>query len=78
MNDSDRSKVAEGVQQNYKWFYHLIKSSAAGGHAAFAKLWTFKTSVRAELTMQWYAENERNLRAALGIQPTPVAHANGK
>ena len=45
MNDSDRMKVAEGVQQNYKWFYHLIKTSAASGHAAFAKLWTFKTSV---------------------------------
>jgi thiamine kinase-like enzyme len=67
MNDSDRVKVAEGVQQNYKWFYDLIKSSAASGHPGFTKLWTSKTSVRAELTTQWYAENERNLRAALGI-----------
>ena len=68
MNDSDRLKVAEGVQQNYLWFYHLIKSNAASGNAAFAKLWTFKTMPRAELAMQWHAENKRNLRAALGVQ----------
>jgi len=78
MNDSDRVKVAEGIQQNYEWFYHLIKSSAASGHAAFAQLWTFKTSVRAELTMQWYAENERNLRTALGIQPASATHGDGE
>ena len=51
MNDSDRLKVAEGVGQNYKWFYHLIKTNAASGHAAFAELWSVKTRPRAELTM---------------------------
>src|SRR5687768_11509004 len=69
MNDSDRLKVAEGVEQNYMWFYHLIKSNAASGHAAFAELWTFKTMPRAQLTIQWHAENKLNLRTALGIQP---------
>lgn len=78
MNDSDRLKVAEGVQQNYKWFYNLIKSSAASGHAAFAKHWTVKTREQAELTRHWHAENQPNLRAALGIQPAAVAHGDGE
>lgn len=33
------------------WFYRLIRSGAAHGHAAFTKLWTRKTMPRAELTM---------------------------
>ena len=78
MNDSDRLKVADGVQENYMWFYRLIKSNAASGHAAFAKLWTFKTMPRAELTMQWHAENKANLRAALGIEPASAAHGDGE
>jgi len=67
MSDSDRRKVADGVRQNYVWFHDLIRNRAASGHAGFTKLWTSKTSVRAELTVQWYAENEQNLRTALGI-----------
>jgi hypothetical protein len=67
MNGSERLKVVEGVQQNYLWFYHLIKSAAADKHAAFAKLWTSKTMPRATTTMRWYSENKSNLRAALGI-----------
>jgi hypothetical protein len=74
MNDSDRLKVAEGVQQNYKWFYDLIKSSATSGHAAFARLWNVKTREHAKLTMQWHEENKANLRAALGINPASVAN----
>ena len=35
----------------------------------FAELWTFKTMPRAQLTIQWHAENKLNLRTALGIQP---------
>lgn len=67
IDDSERSRVVEGVRQNYTWFHELIRSRAAAGHAGFAELWTTKTSVRAELTLQWYAENDRNLRAALGL-----------
>jgi hypothetical protein len=70
MDDSDRLKVVEGVQLNYMWFYHLIKSNAASGHAAFAELWTVKTKPRAELTMRWHVENKPNLRTALGMQAT--------
>jgi hypothetical protein len=69
MNDSDRLEVAEGVPQNYMWFYDLIKAAAASGHAGFTNLWTVKTMPRAELTMKWHAENKPNLRAALGVQP---------
>ena len=78
VNDSERLKVADGVQENYMWFYRLIKRNAASGHAAFAKLWSFKTMPRAELAMQWHAENKANLRAALGIEPPSVAHDTGK
>lgn len=67
MDDSDRSKVAEGVGLNYTWFYQLIQTSAASGHAPFSKLWSTKTRPRAQLTMRWHAENRVNLRAALGI-----------
>ncbi len=68
MNDSDRAKVVEGVGQNYTWFYNLIKTYAASGHAAFAELWNIKTGPRAELTRRWHAENKQNLRTTLGIQ----------
>jgi hypothetical protein len=74
MNDSDRLKVAEGVQQNYKWFYDLIKSSATSGHAAFTRLWNVRTREHAKLTMQWHEENKANLRTALGINPAAVAN----
>ena len=67
-NDSDRVKVAEAVGQNYEWFYDLIKTSAASGHAAFAELWSVKTWPRARLTKRWHAENKPNLRNALGIR----------
>jgi hypothetical protein len=69
MNDSDRMKVVEGVEQNYVWFYDLIKTNAASGHTAFSELWRTKTGPRAELTRRWHAENRSNLRTALGIQP---------
>jgi aminoglycoside phosphotransferase (APT) family kinase protein len=78
VNDSERLKVVEGVQENYMWFYRLIKSNAASGHAAFAKLWSFKTMPRAELAMRWHAENKADLRAALGIEPPSVAHGEGE
>ena len=78
LDDSERLKVADGVQENYMWFYRLIKSNAASGHAAFAKLWSFKTMPRAELAMQWHAENNANLRAALGIEPASAAHDAGE
>ena len=72
MNDSERAEVAEGVQQNYLWFYDLIKSNAAAGYPAFTELWTVKTMPRAQATTQWHAENKPKIRAALGIEPTPV------
>jgi hypothetical protein len=72
MNDSERADVAEGVQQNYLWFYDLIKSSAAAGHPGFTELWTVKTMPRAQATAQWHAENKPTIRAALGIEPRPV------
>ncbi len=78
MSDSDRLRVTEAVRQNYQWFYHLIKSNAATGHAGFTKLWTCKTSMRAALTFRWYAENETNLRAALGIHPASAADSDGE
>ena len=59
MSDSDRLRVAEAVRQNYEWFYHLIQTSAAAGHAGFAKLWTCKTSVRAALTPRWTPRTNR-------------------
>ena len=70
LDDLDRVRVAEGVQQNYTWFHDLIRGNAAGGHAAFARLWTSKTRPRAELTRRWHAENKPHLRAALGVGPT--------
>jgi Phosphotransferase enzyme family len=69
MNDSDRMKVVEGVEQNYVWFYNLIKTQAASAHAAFSELWSTKTEPRAELTRRWHSENKANLRTALGIPP---------
>ena len=69
MSDADYARVVEGVEQNYTWFYNLIKTSAASGHAAFAELWSVKTAPRAALTRRWHAENKPHLRAALGIQP---------
>jgi hypothetical protein len=78
VNDSERLNVVEGVQENYMWFYRLIKSNAASGHAAFAKLWSFKTMPRAELAMRWHAENKADLRTALGIEPPSVARGEGE
>lgn len=69
IDDSDRVKVAEAVGQNYEWFYNLIKTSAASGHAAFAELWSVKTRPRAGLTGRWHAENKPILRNMLGIRP---------
>lgn len=68
LNDSDRMKVVEGVEQNYVWFYNLIKAKAENGHAAFAELWNVKTGPRAELTRRWHAENKSKLCTALGIE----------
>jgi Phosphotransferase enzyme family len=67
MDDSGRRDVADGVAQNYRWFYDLIKKSAASGHEAFAEYWRTVTSERAEITMQWYEDNQASLRAALGV-----------
>ena len=75
MNDSDRLKVAAAVQLNYIWFYNLIKTNAASGHAGFAKLWTLKTMPRDELARRWHSQNMPNLLAALGLESVPVAHA---
>lgn len=66
LDDSDRSRVVEGVQRNYAWFYQLIKNNAAAGHAAFAKYWGSVARERAELTTRWYEENNQMLRAAVG------------
>jgi hypothetical protein len=67
LDDSDRSRVVEGAQQNYTWFYHLIKNSAANGHPAFARYWNSVTREQAGLTMQWYEDNKPRLHAALDV-----------
>jgi hypothetical protein len=67
MGEADRLRVLEGVRQNYTWFYHLIRTSAADGHAAFARYWTSRIKEQAELTLNWFADNEPNFRAALAL-----------
>jgi DeoR-like protein with HTH domain len=77
MDDSDRLKVVEGVQLNYMWFYHLIKSNAASGHAVFAKLWAFKTLPRAKLTIQWHAENNADVTTETSRRDLPFHEGMG-
>ena len=64
---ADRIKVVRGARANYEWFYNLIENSVARGHEAFAKYRASITRERAGATMQWYVDNEPNLRAALGL-----------
>ena len=69
MNDLDRLEVADGVRQNYIWFYDLIKDAAASGHAGFHESLDHQNDAARQLTMKWHAENQANLRAALGVEP---------
>lgn len=65
LDGAHRSQVVDGIQQNYTWFYHLIKDSAADGHAAFARYWDSVVKERAGFTMRWHEEIKPRLHAAL-------------
>jgi aminoglycoside phosphotransferase (APT) family kinase protein len=67
LDDADRVRVAEGAEQNFRWFCELISSSAAAGHAAFANYWRSVPPERVERTDRWFTDNAAALRAALGV-----------
>lgn len=67
LEGTQRARVVDGVQQNYAWFYRLIKDSAADGHAAFARYWDSVVREQADFTMRWHEENKPRLRAALDV-----------
>ena len=67
MDDDDRVRVAAAVGLNFDWFCDLIRDSAAAGHAAFANYWGSMPKERVERTTRWFRDNEKELRAALGV-----------
>jgi hypothetical protein len=67
LDEADRRRVLDAVHRNYQWFYELIRDSAEGGHAAFARYWTSRTRDQAECTLRWFVDREPALRTALGL-----------
>lgn len=62
---ADRDLVVDAVTSNHDWSYDIVGQGAAAGRPGFAEYWTQQTAARAQLTRQWYSQNDQRLRAAL-------------
>jgi hypothetical protein len=65
--EEDRPRLIGAIAANQDWFRRLIEQLVAGGHAAFLDYWETERRARAEVFDRWLAENEGEVRAALGL-----------
>lgn len=62
---ADRELVVDAVTGNHDWSYDVVRQGAQDGRPGFAEYWTPDAAAQADLTRQWYVQNDEQLRAAL-------------
>jgi phosphotransferase family enzyme len=66
----DCSRVVDAAIHAHERCYRVVRRALGGGHGAFGRMWREGGSMRADRTHEWIASHDRQMRAALGVQPT--------